>query len=67
MLWMNLKLSLVTFTVLPVLIYIVFAFRNVPHPLRYGVSAIVAMVPDVVIASGFAALMGILVGYEVDA
>jgi len=28
MLWMNLKLSLVTFTVLPVLIYIVFAFRN---------------------------------------
>jgi ATP-binding cassette subfamily B protein len=28
MLWMNLKLSLVTFAVLPVLIYIVFAFRN---------------------------------------
>ncbi len=28
MLWMNLKLSLVTFTVLPVLLYIVFAFRT---------------------------------------
>ncbi|MEA5114969.1 MAG: ABC transporter ATP-binding protein [Geobacteraceae bacterium] len=28
MLWMNLKLSLVTFSVLPVLLYIVFAFRN---------------------------------------
>jgi ATP-binding cassette subfamily B protein len=28
MLWMNLKLSLVTFTVLPALIYIVFAFRT---------------------------------------
>lgn len=47
--------------------WIVFAFRNVSHPLRYGVSAIVAMVHDVVIASGFAALMGLLVGYEVDA
>ncbi|MFZ2489499.1 MAG: protein translocase subunit SecF [Anaerolineae bacterium] len=47
--------------------WIVFAFRNVSHPLRYGVSAIVAMVHDVVIASGFAALMGLLIGYEVDA
>lgn len=28
MLWMNFKLSLVTFSVLPVLLYIVFAFRN---------------------------------------
>lgn len=28
MLWMNLKLSLVTFSVLPILIYIVFAFRT---------------------------------------
>ncbi|MDD2319294.1 MAG: ABC transporter ATP-binding protein, partial [Geobacteraceae bacterium] len=28
MLWMNLKLSLVTFTVLPMLLYIVFAFRT---------------------------------------
>lgn len=28
MLWMNLKLSLVTFTVLPVLLYIVFTFRT---------------------------------------
>jgi ATP-binding cassette subfamily B protein len=28
MLWMNLKLSLVTFTVLPLLLYIVFAFRT---------------------------------------
>jgi len=28
MLWMNLKLSLVTFSVLPVLLYIVFAFRT---------------------------------------
>lgn len=28
MLWLNLQLSLVTFTVLPVLLYIVFAFRN---------------------------------------
>ncbi len=50
-----------------IVLWIVFAFRNVPHPFRYGVSAIVAMLHDVVIAAGFAALMGILVGYEVDA
>ena len=57
----------VLFASAAIVAWIVFAFRNVPHPLRYGVSAIVAMVHDVVIAAGFAALMGILVGYEVDA
>ncbi|MER2599511.1 MAG: protein translocase subunit SecF [Caldilineales bacterium] len=57
----------VLFASLAIVGWIVFAFRNVPHPLRYGVSAIVAMVHDVVIASGFAALMGLLIGYEVDA
>jgi preprotein translocase SecF subunit len=57
----------VLFASAAIVLWIVFAFRNVPHPMRYGVSAIVAMVHDVVIASGFAALMGILVGYEVDA
>jgi preprotein translocase SecF subunit len=57
----------VLFASAAIVLWIVFAFRNVPHPFRYGVSAIVAMVHDVVIASGFAALMGILVGYEVDA
>ncbi|MFZ2358579.1 MAG: protein translocase subunit SecF [Anaerolineae bacterium] len=57
----------VLFTSAAIVLWIVFAFRNVAHPLRYGVSAIVAMVHDVVIAAGFAALMGILVGYEVDA
>lgn len=57
----------VLFASAAIVLWIVFAFRNVPHPLRYGVGAIVAMLHDVLIASGFAALMGLLVGYEVDA
>lgn len=57
----------VLFASAAIVAWIVFAFRKMPHPLRYGVSAIVAMVHDVVIAAGFAALMGLLVGYEVDA
>ena len=57
----------VLFASLAIVAWIVFAFRNVPHPFRYGLCAIAAMLHDVLIAAGFAALIGILVGYEVDA
>jgi len=50
-----------------ILIFIIFAFRKVPNAFRYGVCAIAAMFHDVLIASGFFAIMGLVAGWEVDA
>lgn len=50
-----------------VLLFIWFSFRRVPHAFRYGASAITGMLHNLMIASGFFALMGLLRGWEVDA
>ena len=50
-----------------ILIYLTMAFRRAPHPLRYGVCAILAMVHDVLVVIGVAAILGELIGLEVDA
>ncbi len=50
-----------------ILIYIIFSFRQVKHPFRFGACAVIAMLHDLVIVFGFIALMGLLVGWEVDA
>lgn len=50
-----------------VLIYIALVFRQVPHPFRYGASAVAAMIHDLFIIFGFAAITGVLMGWEVDA
>lgn len=50
-----------------ILAYIAFAFRKVDHPVRYGVAAIVAMLHDVLVVIGSAAIFGKLFGWEVDA
>lgn len=47
--------------------FIVLAFRQVPKAVRYGVCAIVAMIHDVLIVAGIMSLMGLLLGWEVDA
>jgi preprotein translocase subunit SecF len=47
--------------------YLTFAFRKAPHPFRYGVCAIVAMLHDVLLVLGVAAILGQLIGLEVDA
>ncbi len=52
---------------LVILGFIIWAFRQVDHPVRYGVSAIIAMVHDVLVASAFFSLMGFIAGWEVDA
>lgn len=44
-----------------------FSFRRVPNAFRYGMCTIVGMLHNLIIAFGFYALMGILVGWEVDA
>ncbi len=50
-----------------ILFYIMFAFRQVPHPFRYGASAVAAMVHDITIIFGFISITGLLFGWEVDA
>lgn len=50
-----------------ILFYIMFAFRQVPHPFRYGASAVAAMMHDITLIFGFISITGLLFGWEVDA
>lgn len=47
--------------------YIAFVFRQVPNSFRYGACAVVAMFHDLFVVAAFAALMGALLGWEIDA
>jgi preprotein translocase subunit SecF len=47
--------------------YLTFAFRKAPHPFRYGVCAILAMLHDLLVVLGIAAILGYFIGLEVDA
>jgi preprotein translocase subunit SecF len=49
-----------------ILLFITFAFRNVSNAFRFGICAIVEMLHDIIVLLGFASLMGILAGWEVD-
>ena len=51
---------------LGILAYITYAFRGVPHAYRYGAAAVLAMLHDVAVVVGLAALLGRLAGWEVD-
>lgn len=50
-----------------ILIYLTIAFRKAPHPFRYGVCAILAMLHDVLLVLGVASILGTFFGLEVDA
>jgi len=50
-----------------ILLYITYAFRGVPHAIRYGTSAIIAMFHDVLVVLGVEAILGHFLGWEVDA
>lgn len=50
-----------------ILIYLTLAFRRAPHPVRYGICAILAMIHDVILIIGVAAILGVTIGLEVDA
>jgi preprotein translocase subunit SecF len=52
---------------LAILGYLTFAFRNTPNSFRYGVCAIIAMLHDVLLVLGVAAILGYFIGLEVDA
>ncbi|MBX7232980.1 MAG: protein translocase subunit SecF [Caldilineales bacterium] len=57
----------VFFASIAILLFIIWAFRNIPHSVRYGVSAIVAMLHDVLVTLGFISIMGWVAGWEADA
>jgi preprotein translocase SecF subunit len=50
-----------------ILVYIMVVFRQVPNPFRYGACAVAAMVHDLFVIFGVAALTGMILGWEVDA
>jgi preprotein translocase subunit SecF len=51
---------------LAITMYITWSFRSVPNPLRYGVSAIVALLHDVVLVIGAFSILGKFFDVEVD-
>jgi preprotein translocase subunit SecF len=46
--------------------YMTFAFRGVPHAIRYGICAIIAMVHDVCVVLSLSAIGGALWGWQID-
>jgi preprotein translocase subunit SecF len=50
-----------------IMIYITLAFRGVENAFRYGVSAIIAMLHDILVVVGVEAILGKLLGWEADA
>lgn len=53
---------------LVILLYLTWAFRQAPHPLRYGICAILAMLHDVILVLGVAAIFSAFnPRFEVDA
>ena len=50
-----------------IMVYITWAFRRVPSPFRYGLSAIIALIHDVVVVLGVYSIFGRIFGFEVDA
>ena len=49
-----------------IFLYLWWAFRSVPRPFRYGIAAIVALVHDLLIVVGIFAILGNLLGLEVN-
>lgn len=50
-----------------ILAYIAFAFRQVAHPVRFGVCAVIALIHDTLVIISFACVMYLITGWEIDA
>lgn len=48
-------------------LFIIIAFRSVPHAFRYGICAVAAMLHDVLFVLGVASITSLLFSWEVDA
>ncbi len=57
----------VALSALAILAYITYAFRGVPHAVRYGTAAIIAMLHDVAVTIGMEAIFGHFLHWEADA
>ena len=49
------------------LIYIAWAFRRMPNPIRWGTCAIIALLHDVLVVMGIFSIMGWVAGIQIDA
>ncbi len=49
-----------------ILLYISFAFRRAPNPIRFGIAALIAMLHDVLVVLGIFAILGKVLNVEVD-
>ena len=47
--------------------FLIIAFRKAPHPVRYGVTAIIAMLHDLLVTVGLFSICSLLFGWEADA
>jgi preprotein translocase subunit SecF len=50
-----------------ILLYLAWAFRQVPHPFRFGTAAVIAMIHDVLVTISFVCIMNLVAGWEIDA
>lgn len=48
------------------ILYIAFAFRHMPSPFKWGFSAVIALLHDVLIVLGIFSILGWLAGFQVD-
>ena len=63
-------LTAILATILVIILYVAFAFRKIPKevsPWKFGASAIVALVHDVIIVTGFFVILSVVIGIEMDA
>ena len=51
---------------LGIFIYIWWAFRNVPNPIRFSVASIIALLHDTLLVLGVFAILGIFLDYEIN-
>jgi preprotein translocase subunit SecF len=49
-----------------ILLYVTWAFRKMPNPLRYGTCAIIALAHDVLVVVGVYSILGRILGWEVN-
>jgi preprotein translocase subunit SecF len=49
-----------------ILLYITWAFRKMPKPFHYGTCGIIALVHDVLVVTGVFAIMGVVLGWEIN-
>lgn len=48
------------------ILYIAFAFRHMPSPFKWGLSAVIALLHDVLIVMGIFSILGWAIGYQID-